>query len=248
MSNTDTFNEEVFEPIESTEEITEPVVEEEIVEEVGNTEVESTEEITEPTQIAEPTEEEKSVAHFQKIAQKKDDDLKAEIEQRSQLEARLAELENSLKPKEEPLTPPIPPTDPDDIDAKIEYSIKFAEYNNKLFQKNNEFIQAEQNARTMETQMLEDKRQWLGGFAEKGATPEEAEYAYNFLSSDASKNIDKLLEFSRSQMNGGVKPKVVTKPKLNTPPPLVTGQTNNELSPDDAFNESLNIGGSKSLL
>lgn len=237
----DNYDEETFEPIGSTHSQVEPEYQRETAE--GETE----ESVN--TDQPEVKPEDKSVAHFQRVAQEKHDLamqkeqlLKEKDAELQKLSQRLNEIEQKFQPKqvEEELKPPQPP-DPDEPLDEIRYLKELREYDNKVNEKRWSIVEAERQQIKQQREMQEHRRGYLSQFMNVGANADEASKVYDFGFSEVSTNPELMLKFYRFVNSGKSQPTNKTN-SINAPLPagVVAGESENQsFDPNRAFNEDM---------
>lgn len=193
--------------------------------------------------------EDKSVAHFQRIAQEKHDlamqkenllrEKDAEIQA---INAKLADFEKRLQPqKENELLPP-KPADPSDPMDRLRYAEELAEYNNKVYFKEINELKAEREQRKQLEEMQELRRGQLSQFMSVGMSAEKAGKVYNFAISPESTNPTNLEAYYDWYTNKAKSPTATTNKFENSPLPagVSAGETENQtIDPHVRFNQEM---------
>lgn len=147
----------------------------------------------EPEPSKDPKTDPSSFQYWQSQADKRERELRAEREQREQLQREIENIKTQLNPKKEPesLTPPTPPRSDDPVE-EIRYAREYAEYiakvNEQRFGKIDTYFQqleAEKQARTQQEQIAKQRAWQVSQLAQAGLSPEEANQALADFSQDA---------------------------------------------------------------
>lgn len=147
----------------------------------------------EPETSKEPKSDPNSFQYWQSQADKRDKELRAEREQREQLQREIEAIKGQLNPKKEPevLVPPTPPRSDDPVE-EIRYAREYAEYvakaNEQKFGKYDAYFQqleAEKQQRVQQEQLAQQRAWQVSQLAQSGLSPEEANQALADFSRDA---------------------------------------------------------------
>lgn len=206
----------------------------------------------EPEPSKDPKTDPSSFQYWQSQADKKERELRAEREQREQLQREIENIKTQLNPpkKEEPLAPPTPPRSDDPLE-EIRYAKEYAQYVEKLneqrFGKIDAYFQqqeAERQARAQQEQIAKQRAWQVSQLAQAGLSPEEANQALADFSKDADtpdQYFKDLADFWKFRKGYRDNPKLnkmdERKNRQGTLPPL--GETPSEVesssNPNDEF-------------
>lgn len=237
----DNYDEETFEPIGSTAESVEPEFVQKDVEDAD----EPTEDSAEADQ-AKVDPEEKSIAHFQRVAQEKhdlamqkDQALREKDAEVKALSEKIAEIEKRFQPKQEELLPPKPPESDDPLD-EIRYLKEVREYDRKVDEQRWKVVENERQALKAQKEKQEHRRSYMGAFMDAGASADEAAKAYDFGFSEVSADPGMLLQFMR-WYNGQRSQQTKQTNTINAPLPagVSGGEEEKVIDPNEAFNSQM---------
>jgi len=218
--------------------------------------VEPDPEVVEP----EVSSEDKSIAHFQRVAQKKDDLLKQQDLELQTFRTRLEAIETSQnankppEPQRETLQYPREPIPDDDQDTlrflreKDAYRDKVSTHESAQVKAKLDQIDAERVEASQQKEWQNHRNTTLGQYMEAGMSADKAMKVFNFGYSDASTNalnLEKYFDTVHSQ------PTPQAKPKLNAGPNPAGAGGAEEVVSDDAdsqFNEQQEVGASKRIM
>lgn len=262
LFESDTETEQVQPNEEVDPKLAEPNTEEEVPVET------STETTNEPQEEVEDdlegVDNPKSYKHFQAIAEKRLVETTQEKMLREQKERELEEVRKELErlknpPQEEPqIQKPVKPQKPSDYnkvdaltepdspsfkwrEANEEYLEKLAEYNADIVSQTTERFNRERQLQLQSEAAAKAKAKAIGEIQQVINDPIEAEKAFQWATSEESLTPKVIAEFYQwKKTQGNIKPKTQPKkPATPLPPGVSQGGGEAEVTPDDAFNNTI---------
>ena len=224
-----------------------------------NDEPEETTVVEPDPEVVEPevSSEDKSIAHFQRVAQKKDDLLKQQDLELQTFKTRLEAIENANKPpepKKETLQYPREPI-PDDDQDMLRFLREKDAYRDKVSMHESAQVKAKLDQIDAERVEANQQKEWqnhrnttLGQYMEAGMSADKAMKVFNFGYSDASTNALNLEKYFDT-VHGQPTPRA--KPKLNAGPNPAGAGGAEEVVSDDAdsqFDNQQEVGASKRIM
>lgn len=226
----DNYDEETYETDESTTEFVEP--------EFQTQSEDETETAKEEAVQPEIPKEDKSIAHFQRVAQEKHD-LAVKIQAEKDAEIKMLKeqlMNNTVKPKVEEEVLQYPKeADPEDTLDQLRFARELAIYTQKSMSKENALLKSQMDEINAERQEIrkqneikEYRRSMLNSFVEAGADIDKAAKVYDFGFSNVSSDPKNLIAYY-DFIHGHKSPAKTTNTITTGPLPVGVGATEEEV-------------------